>query len=125
MSNTLPTDKTFRNLFFRHVLCDSDTKQSGTFNKALFGLTHFKLESDVSTPDIVAFCSEVHLLYSENLIPILRHDGHTLDATLLSLGRLARNTSSTGTVERENGEDKQQNKNDGGTLHLLRRPVPR
>ena len=121
MSNTLPTDKTFRNLFFRHVLCDSDTKQSGAFNKALFGLTHFKLESDVSTPDIVAFCSEVHLLYSENLIPILRHDGHTLDATLLSLSRLTWDAPNTGAAHREDGEDNQQNKNDRRALHLLLR----
>jgi len=53
------------------------------------------------------------------LIPILRHDGHTLDATLLSLGRLTWDASNTCAVEREDGEDEQQNKNDGGALHLI------
>jgi hypothetical protein len=53
-------------------------------------------------------------------VPILRLDGHTLDATLLSLSRLTRDTPSTGAVEREDGEDKKQNKNDRGTLHLLK-----
>jgi len=55
------------------------------------------------------------------LIPILSHHGHTLDATLLSLGRRAWDTSSAGAAEREDGEDKQQNKNDRGALHLILR----
>ena len=54
-----------------------------------------------------------------DLVPILRHDGHTLDATLLSLSCLTRDAPSTGAVEREDGEDKKQNKNDRRTLHLL------
>jgi len=61
--------------------------------------------------------------WQEEITPsvlILRHDGHTLDATLLSLSRLTRDAPSTGAVEREDGEDKKQNKNDRGTLHLLK-----
>jgi len=54
-----------------------------------------------------------------NLVPIICHDGPTLDATLLRLGRRAWGAPDTGTVERENGEDEQQNKNDGRALHLL------
>ena len=53
------------------------------------------------------------------LIPIFSHDGHTLDATLLSLGRRTWDAQSTGAAEREDGEDEQQNKNNGGALHLL------
>ena len=50
---------------------------------------------------------------------VLRHDGHTLDATLLSLGRRAWGAPNTRAVVREDGEDNQQNKNDGRTLHLI------
>ena len=52
-------------------------------------------------------------------VPILCHDGHTLDATLLRLGRRAWDTSSADAAECEEGEDNQQNKNNGGALHLL------
>jgi hypothetical protein len=54
------------------------------------------------------------------LVPILRHNRHPANLTLLSLGRLTRDAPSTGAVEREDGEDKKQNKNDRGTLHLLK-----
>jgi hypothetical protein len=53
-------------------------------------------------------------------LQVLHYDRHTFDATLLSLSRLTRDTSNTGTAEREDGKDKQQNKNDRSTLHLLR-----
>ena len=65
LSNTLPADETFDNLFFRHVFCDSDALCSGSFKKVLFGLTHFKLESDVSASDVITLCSRVHLLYKD------------------------------------------------------------
>jgi len=52
-------------------------------------------------------------------VPILCHDGHTLDATLLRLSRCAWDTSSADAAHREDGEDNQQNKNNGGALHLL------
>ena len=55
-------------------------------------------------------------MYSDILVPILRHDGDTLDATLFSLGRRAWDTSSADAAECEDGEDEQQNKNE---LHLL------
>jgi len=56
--------------------------------------------------------------YAMNLI-VLRHDGHTLDATLLRLGRLTWGAPNTRAVECEDGEDEQQNKNDGRALHLI------
>jgi len=57
--------------------------------------------------------------YVMNLVPILRHDGDTLDATLLRLGRRAWGAPNTRAVVREDGEDEQQNKNDGRALHLI------
>jgi len=57
--------------------------------------------------------------YAMNLIAILRHDGDTLDATLLRLGRRAWGAPNTRAIVREDGEDEQQNKNDGRTLHLI------
>ena len=57
--------------------------------------------------------------YVMNLVPVLRHQGHTLDATLLRLGRRAWDTSSADAAECEEGEDNQQNKNDRRALHLL------
>ena len=57
--------------------------------------------------------------YAMNLVPILRHDGHTLDATLLRLGRCAWGAPNTRAVVSEDGEDEQQNKNDGRALHLI------
>ena len=104
MSNTLPTDETFHNLFFRHVFGDSDALRSGAFKKVLFRMTHFKFESDVSASNVITLCSRVHLLYKENL-KVLHDDGHTLDATLLSLGRRAWDAPNTGAVECEDGED--------------------
>ena len=65
MSNTLPTDEALHNLIFRHVFCDFDALRSGSFKKALFGLTHFKLESDISASDVITLCNRVHLMYKE------------------------------------------------------------
>jgi len=58
-------------------------------------------------------------MYSDILVPILRHDRHTLDATLLSLGRRAWGAPNTRAVVREDGEDEQQNKNDRRAFHLI------
>ena len=79
---------------------------------------YFGWEEEITRP--VEHC-HIPASWARPLISILRHDGHTLNATLLSLSRLTWDAPNAGAAHREDGEDEQQNKNDGGALHLLLR----